>query len=116
MKKTLAISGFFVGLLIICYILFSTGQEHTFIIDNKYKNKENSQNIVLIIEGEKDKKIGKNKKYITDLKGRKHTFIIKIDTKTVRKEIVFPLNRGIEVSVEKLVEDKNDWYKVVSQY
>ncbi|WP_297596648.1 DUF6672 family protein [uncultured Cetobacterium sp.] len=116
MKRVLGILSFFLGIIFITFILFYTGQEHTLIIDNKYKEKNESKNIVFKIEGEKAKKISKNKKAILELKGLKHKFEIEIDGENFYGEINFSLNRGSEIMVENFVAKKEEWIKSIPQY
>ena len=72
MGKKLSILIFVWIVCLIGWVLYSTGQEHTLIVNISYKNKDMSTNIVINISGEKDKKIGKNKKAVFDLKGITH--------------------------------------------
>ncbi|MGL6113894.1 DUF6672 family protein [Cetobacterium sp. SF1] len=116
MKKKLKIIFSLIILVSIIGILYITGQEHTVIIDNKYENKKLSQKIEVIFEGEKLKKVGPNKKVLMEVKGYKRKFIVKGEN--FQKEFVLdlPLNKGIEINIENLLNDKKDWAKKILLY
>ncbi|MEG0068210.1 DUF6672 family protein [Cetobacterium sp.] len=116
MKRIVALLIFFIGICLISFSLFYTGQEHTLVIDNKYEDKSESKNIVFKVPGQKDKKISKNKKAILELKGIKHEFIVEIDGTSYPGELKFPLNKGSEILVENFLTQKGEWIKTIPQY
>lgn len=116
MRKVLGLGSFFFILVVISYFLYFSGQEHTLIFNNTYKNKAESKNVVLRVAGEKDRKINKNRKVVIELKGREHKFIIEADGKIKEGIVKFPLNRGAEIDIEKFLQSENNWIKEVGQY
>ncbi|MGL5279066.1 MAG: DUF6672 family protein [Cetobacterium sp.] len=116
MRKKLSISIFLTTICLIGWILYSTGQEHTLIVNNNYKNKDMSTNIVIKISGQKDKKIGKNKKAVFDLKGVTHKFSILANEKEIEGVINFKMNKSGELEVEKFLNNEESWLKTIDQY
>lgn len=116
MRRKISIGIFYIVISLVGVALYLTGQEHTLIVDNNYQNKEMSQNIVIKISGEKDKKIGKNKKAILDLKGMTHKFSIEVNGKQVDGTVVFKLNKSGELEVEKFLNNEKNWLKIINQY
>lgn len=115
MKRVVILGLFFLGVLGIVYSLFITGQNHTLIINNRFKEKGLSKNIVFQIEGYKDKKVRKNKKAIMNIKGKNKEFIIKIDNKEYTGKLNFKINKGGELSIEEYLK-KNSYFKDINQY
>ncbi len=116
MRKKISLAIFFIIVFIVGWILYSSGQQHTLVINNIYSDKKMSKNIVVKVFGEKDKKVGKNKKAVMDLKGSSHKFLIEIDG--VKKEgvIKFSLNKSAELEVENFLNEKEGWLKETEQY
>ena len=116
MRKKLSILIFLSLVCLIGWILYSTGQEHTIIVNNNYKNKDMSTNIVIKISGEKDKKVGKNKKAVFDLKGVTHKFSILVNEKQIDGVVNFKMNKSGELDVEKFLNNEENWLKTINQY
>lgn len=116
MSKNIGITIFLAIIFIVGWILYLTGQEHTLIINNNYKNKDMSKNIVVKIYGEKDKKVGKNKKVIIDLKGMNHKFSVITDEKQIDGVINFKMNKSGELEIEKFLNNEENWLKTIDQY
>ncbi|MCQ8211374.1 hypothetical protein NON08_02155 [Cetobacterium somerae] len=116
MRKKISITIFFLLISLIGGILYLTGQEHTLIINNVYSNKKLSKNIIIKNLETKDKKIGKNKKVILNLKGSSHKFILEVDGEEKEGIIEFSLNKSGELQIEDFLNDKKDWLKEINQY
>ncbi|MGL4641966.1 MAG: DUF6672 family protein [Cetobacterium sp.] len=116
MRRIVVLISFFFSLVLISYFLYVSGQEHTLIFNNIYKDKAESKNIVLKIAGEKDKKISKNRKTVIELKGKQHKFIIESDGQIKEGIVKFSLNKGAEVEIENFMKSENSWIKEIEQY
>lgn len=116
MRKKISIIIFFVLIFLIGGILYLTGQEHTLIVNNVYSNKELSKNIIVKNLETKDKKIGKNKKVILNLKGNSHKFILVVDGEEKKGIVEFSLNKSAELQVEDFLNGKKDWLRKIDQY
>lgn len=116
MRKKISIISFFVLIFLVSGILYLTGQEHTLIINNVYSDKKLSKNIIIKNLGEKEKKVGKNKKIILDLKGDTHKFILEVDGEEKSGVIKFDLNKSAELEVENFLSNQKDWLKKINQY
>ncbi|MDX8335377.1 MULTISPECIES: DUF6672 family protein [Cetobacterium] len=116
MRKKISITLFFVIVIIISWGFYSSGQEHTLIINNIYTDKQMSKNLIIKVDGGKDKKLGKNKKIVMDLKGLNHKFLIEIDGEKKEGIIKFNLNKSAELKIENFLTDNGDWLKEINQY
>ncbi|MGL5001230.1 MAG: DUF6672 family protein [Cetobacterium sp.] len=116
MRKSISFIIFFLGIIFVSGVLFYSGQEHTLVINNVYSKKNESKNIVVKIDGEKEKKVGKNKKVVMNLKGKKHNLTLIIDGLERQEVIKFNLNKSAEISLENLVVKDKKWLKIISQY
>lgn len=116
MKRNLKILFFIFILIFSIGFLYINGQEHTVIINNKFQNKKLSEKIEIIFPNEKPKKINPNKKAIMDIKGYKTTFILKNKNFEKKYNLSLPLNKSIEIDIEKLLNKNEKWYKEISLY
>ncbi|MGL6025086.1 MAG: hypothetical protein ACRC0F_10775, partial [Cetobacterium sp.] len=113
MRKSINLIIFFLGVVFVIGMLYSSGQEHTLIINNIYSVKDKSKNIVIKIAGEKERKIGKNKKIVMNLKGKTHSVIIKADGLEKAEIIEFNLNKGAEIILENFLAQNSNWFKII---
>lgn len=116
MRKSINLIIFFLGVVSVIGMLYSSGQEHTLIINNIYSVKDKSKNIVIKIAGEKERKIGKNKKIVMNLKGKTHSVIIKADGLEKAEIIEFNLNKGAEIILENFLAQNSNWFKIIDQH
>lgn len=116
MRRKISIGIFIIILLSIIAVLFYTGQEHTLIVDNKYKNKNESKNISFKLGDEKEKKVSKDKKIVLDVKGMRKSFTLIIDGKEIKGELYFNYNKGGELNIEKFLKGEENWLVPINQY
>lgn len=114
MKKGTSVFIFLTLISVVSYYLFTTGQSHPLLINNKFGNKKEAKNIIFKISGEKDKKISKNKKSIIYIKGKEKKFEIESDGKIYKGIIKFKINKGAEIFVEKFINSEKKWRQDIS--
>ena len=120
MKKMIAAQLSLVGIFILLGVfLFVSGREHRVFVENKNIGEHKAfKSVVYTIDNQKETKVKKNKKKLSNVKGTSHQIVVTYkkdgEEQKVSKEFKLKALEEATISIPGLIGDSEEWIEYKS--